>query len=175
LTDALTREAVARLKNAACSYKINHEYLDAKVGTVPSSLYLEESNTQFDRSKAASEVTGCIRFLASLARVDGLVWLNSRLHLEAFGVEITATDDPVQARLGLNSSGKESRELDVNHYGTRHRSMLRYCAANAESVGFVVSQDGDIRAVTAANGSVFLWENIRTLTLKNAPVELPDF
>jgi len=46
-------------------------------------------------------------------------------------------------------------------YGTRHRSMFNYCAAHSGSVGFVVSQDGDIRAITKVGTKLVMWENIR--------------
>jgi hypothetical protein len=34
--------------------------------------------------------------------------------------------------------------------------MLRYCGANPNSVGFVVSQDGDVRAITHTDNRVVL-------------------
>lgn len=39
--------------------------------------------------------------------------------------------------------------------------MLRYCAANVDSVGFIVSQDGNVRAATQHNGKTVLWDNIQ--------------
>ena len=38
--------------------------------------------------------------------------------------------------------------------------MIRYCNRHSESLGFVVSQDGDIRAITKHGSEVVLWENI---------------
>lgn len=38
--------------------------------------------------------------------------------------------------------------------------MLRYCDANEGALGFVVSQDGDIRTTMKHQGRVVLWENI---------------
>ena len=71
-----------------------------------------------------------MRFLASLSRVDGLIWLDSHLRLKAFGVEITVRDEPGQVFLAQNSRATKTKKLNLNQYGTRHRSMLRYCAAN---------------------------------------------
>jgi hypothetical protein len=51
--------------------------------------------------------------------------------------------------------------LDYNHFGTRHRSMMRYCAAVPGSVGFVVSQDGDVRAITRVRDDLVVWENVK--------------
>jgi hypothetical protein len=45
--------------------------------------------------------------------------------------------------------------------GTRHRSMMRYCNAYPGSVGFVISQDGDIRAISKVKDILILWDGIR--------------
>jgi len=109
-----------------------------------------------------------LRFLASLARVDGLIWVDSRLKLKGFGVEITNREDPAQAFMAMDAKAKTTTKLDLNHFGTRHRSMLRYCAANPNGVGFIVSQDGDVRAATQFEDKVILWDNIRIQSVMNA-------
>jgi len=38
-------------------------------------------------------------------------------------------------------------ETQSSRIGTRHRSMFRYCYAHDTSVGFVISEDGDLRAI----------------------------
>jgi hypothetical protein len=38
--------------------------------------------------------------------------------------------------------------------------MLRYCDEHEGSLGFVVSQDGDIRATMKVKDRLILWENI---------------
>jgi hypothetical protein len=67
-----------------------------------------------------------------------------------------------------NSAGTDTKALNLNHYGTRHRSMLRYCATYPNSLGFVVSQDGDVRAITHSGNRVVLWDNIRIQSIRNA-------
>jgi len=39
--------------------------------------------------------------------------------------------------------------------------MLRYCAANPNSIGFIISQDGDVRAAAQVNQKAILWDNIQ--------------
>jgi hypothetical protein len=55
----------------------------------------------------------------------------------------------------------------MNHFGTRHRSMMRHCAAYPDSVGFVVSQDGDVRAISRVGEQIVLWDNIRLYSTHN--------
>ncbi|ADV83698.1 putative sensor domain DACNV-containing protein [Terriglobus saanensis] len=168
LAEALFRSSVLSIRHTAYSDTIHRKYLDKGLEEIPTDLYLSESVDGTELNDTNDELTGCVRFLASLSRVDGLIWLNSNLHLKAFGVEITIRDEPSKAVVARNPQGTEVKKLNMNHYGTRHRSMLRYCAANPDSVGFVVSQDGDVRAITHANGRVVLWDNIRIQSLVNA-------
>jgi hypothetical protein len=168
LADALFRESVLSIRHTSYSDVIHVEYLDGEEDEIPTDLYLDEAVTGNELSETDNELTGCVRFLASLSRVDGLIWLDSQLHLKAFGVEITGGDDPGQVFLALNSHATKTKELNLNQYGTRHRSMLRYCAAHPNSVGFVVSQDGDVRAITRSGDRVFLWDNVRIQSLRNA-------
>jgi hypothetical protein len=46
--------------------------------------------------------------------------------------------------------------------------MMRYCFINPGSIGFVISQDGDIRAIAKKGKKVILWENIRVQGFFNA-------
>ncbi len=46
--------------------------------------------------------------------------------------------------------------------------MIRQCARDPESVGFVISQDGDVRAITRVGNAVLMWDNIRLQRLVNA-------
>ena len=78
-----------------------------------------------------------------------------------FGVEITAPEieiDVVTVRAGNSTVG---RKVALERFGTRHRSMFRYCAANPGSVGFVLSEDGPVRAVLRHSNKVLVWDNIR--------------
>ncbi len=38
---------------------------------------------------------------------------------------------------------------------------MRYCSKIADSVGFVISQDGDVRVMTQVRGKLVVWENLR--------------
>lgn len=51
--------------------------------------------------------------------------------------------------------------IKPNHFGTRHRAIFSHCWENVGSIGFVISQDGDIRAITRIENRLIMWENIR--------------
>jgi hypothetical protein len=161
LADALFRLAVRTIENTSYSDQIYSRYVDRDVDCLPVNLYLDEGVSENDVAEINDEVTGCVRFIASLSRVDGLIWFDSQLRLKAFGVEITVREEPSSTFLALDSEAKKTKQLDLNHYGTRHRSMFRYCNAYPNSIGFVISQDGDVRAITRVGERVIMWENVR--------------
>lgn len=168
LADALFRSSVLSITHTSHSDTIHEKYLDKHVDEIPTDLYLNESVDGTALNDTNDELTGCVRFLASLSRVDGLIWLDFNLNLKGFGVEITVRDDPDKAAIATNSKGTQAKALNISQYGTRHRSMLRYCATNHDSIGFVISQDGDVRAITHANDRVVLWDNVRIQSIRNA-------
>ena len=105
---------------------------------------------------------GGVAFVSGLAQLDGLVLMADGLVVHAFGVEITCTKEPPSILLATEESGTENpRALEYAHFGTRHRSMMRYCYANKGALGFVVSQDGDVRAMTRVGSSVIVWDRIK--------------
>ena len=160
LPEALVRNGSQTIKGTLYSDRIN-ECLDNTPDEIPADLYLDQAGTTANLREIGGELTGCVRFLTSLSRVDGLIWLSSNLSLQAFGVEITLRNDPSKVFRALDSNATKLKRLDLSHFGMRHRSMIRYCAANRDAVGFVVSQDGDVRAVTRVHDFVVLWENVR--------------
>ena len=133
---------------------------------IPSDLYkrLDEAGSRV--GNFTSEITGCVRFIASLSRVDGLVLATPDLVVRGFGVEIKTKKEVENIFLASTPEARASslRRISSNHFGTRHRSMMRYCFANANSVGFVLSQDGDIRAMTRVKNRLVVWENPKVLS-----------
>jgi len=117
-----------------------------------SELYLEDSN---------NELIGAIRFVSSLSCVDGLVLLSPLLTVNGFGTVITEKGLPEFVHISKVSSPSRITKIKPEHYGTRHQSMFAYCNKHPDSVGFIVSQDGEIRAVKSVEGKLIMWENIK--------------
>ena len=66
--------------------------------------------------------------------------MNPKLEVQGFGVEILSRRDPTSLFTSANPSATEAalHQVDFNHYGTRHRSMMRYCSQVPGTLGFVV-------------------------------------
>ena len=82
--------------------------------------------------------------------------------MRGFGVELRADHRLDDVLLAGDASGSPDRirEVDPTQFGTRHRAMIRYCHERTGTLGFVVSQDGDIQAMTRIGDRLVLWENI---------------
>jgi hypothetical protein len=39
--------------------------------------------------------------------------------------------------------------------------MMRYCSQHPDSIGFVISQDGFVRAITLLRERLTMWENVQ--------------
>jgi hypothetical protein len=131
--------------------------------TVPKEFHEAVRRIESRINEANQSLTGAIKFIATLSRIDGLILCGTDLSVRGFGVEIVTKEDVKSVSLSASSelAPKTTALIPANRYGTRHRSMMRYCLAHPGSVGFVISQDGEVRAVTSVRGSVAMWENLK--------------
>jgi hypothetical protein len=105
---------------------------------------------QLDRAwlLAFEEVVEAVRFIARLAQCDGAVLLTRGLELVGFGCELKATMAPGrQAVTKSRNWGGEEVPLDVEQFGMRHRSAVKYISQCPNAVALVISQDGPISGV----------------------------
>lgn len=170
LSEALDRKGVLQVQRTSSSDKIHEEFLNPDLGqdSLPIDLYLDDVVTENEIDETEHEITGCIRFLTSLSRVDGLIWFAHDLTLQGFGVLIGTEEEPGTVYRADDVLGSDLTEIDIRNFGTRHRSMMRQCWKDPHGIGFVVSQDGDIRAITNYGGKILVWESIGLQRFLNA-------
>jgi hypothetical protein len=158
------------LENSAVT-RVKGEYLEkhiiglseAKPKEISSSHYLQLRKFESDMTANRNEMDGVIWFIALLTRVDGLVVLDEDLTVKGYGVEITNSQEPDDLFLAGDrmATPAKLRPVNYNHFGTRHRSMMRYCFQHPGSIGFVISQDGEVRVITKVRDALIIWENIK--------------
>lgn len=160
LKNALVQRGAKLIEMAYASDQI-YDHLEDD--NIPTGLYLDETVSETELSDIRSEIDGSIWFISLLSRVDGLVLMNKHLSVRGFGVEIKSSKLPNGVYISSTQIPHESnlKEVDYNHFGTRHRSMMRYCWNYPNTVGFVVSQDGDVRAMTRYNKKLIIWDNVK--------------
>ena len=132
---------------------------------VPANLVTEISFAEEDAKDREDEMTGAVKLVASLAAVDGLVLMTPTLSVVAFGVKIGSTPNikTVYDGAGFSRRGTRARKIDPSQFGTRHGSMLRYCAQDRKALGIVVSQDGYVRLIMTVRNSLLFWDNLKLL------------
>ena len=137
--------------------------ISSRGGPIPASLYNNAEVNHSEAERSNEEISGLINLIIGLSRVDGLILMEKGLNLAGFGVEIRSLEEPESVYIAADAEGISDnlQEIPVSHYGTRHRSMFRYCYSHPAAVGFVISQDGDIRAVTRVEDRVVMWNNIK--------------
>jgi hypothetical protein len=142
------------------------KWLDDDAESIPGELYFQESISDGDARSCERAITGSVRFISSLSCVDGLILASPDLTVHGFGAEIRTKKEPHPVLLSTTAKAQERalRQVDPAHYGTRHRSMMRYCFAHPKSIGFVVSQDGEIRSMTRVGSRLIIWENLKVLS-----------
>jgi hypothetical protein len=163
LRTALVHKTRATIHQHRAFAEIEKIVYDPFAEDIPVDLHLVENAATNELEDSTSELDGAIWFVSLLTRVDGLVLLSPDLEVRAFGVEILETEPPkrVVRSTTARATPGSLEPVDYEHFGTRHRSMLRYCYHVPGSLGIVVSQDGDVRVITRRNDSVVIWDSVR--------------
>jgi len=122
----------------------------------------EEKSAKWDASK--KRMFSAARALAELANVDGCVVLDRRFRLFGFGAEIRVSEEQVRGWECAEAHPETlapQATIDVERWGTRHRSAFRLCCARPGALAFVVSQDGDLRVFYGGERNVVCaWQSL---------------
>ena len=113
------------------------------------------------RAEAAVRQTGLslirgVSRVSLLAAIDGAVLLDGHLRIEGFGVRFPVLLPPDKTILDAVTG----TEYSCDNWGLRHQSVFSVCQQCHEVVGFVVSQDGSVKAVKAVEERLHFWDGI---------------
>ena len=112
-----------------------------------------------DNEEALSD---CVRFIASLSAVDGALVITDRFRVICFGAEVIAQSPTLRdVHLATNPDATELKSVSIESYGTRHRSAFRFCSSYEDSIAFVVSSDGGVKATKRIASQVVLWPEVQ--------------
>ncbi len=136
---------------------------------IATDMVSEQGFAQEDSADRQSEVSGAVKFVTSLAAVDGLVLLTPGLGVIGFGTKIGPGSEVSRVYDGQAFARERTaaRTIDLSRFGTRHTSMLRYCRMDRSAIGVVVSQDGHVRLIMSIGRSVTLWDEVKLLGYSN--------
>lgn len=119
--------------------------------------FREITRLERQRGEIEEALSDSVKFITSVSGVDGAVVMTDRFRLLGFGGEVIA---PSFSLSKIKLAGKQKQHLPIEMYGTRHRSAFRFCFSYEDSVAFIVSQDGGIKAVKQVGAELLLWTDI---------------
>ena len=97
------------------------------------------------------------RFLSDLMQVDGALVLDRRVCVIGFGGEIRVDRNVFRVSQAHDLEGARLSDWNVQADGTRHRSVYRLCSVEPEVLGFVISQDSNVRMIANVDDMVVFW------------------
>lgn len=154
-----------RLWDQAVTELLEHrEYFDAhldlldRTSPITPAEYQQVSVLEARVQGVGEMVDDSVAFVASLTGVDGAVVLTDRLQLIGFGAEVIAPAPGMsRVMIAKDAVGSDFVERPISDFGTRHRSVFRFCWNLPNAMGFVVSQDGGIKGVRRVGDHVMVW------------------
>lgn len=115
-----------------------------------------------ERDEADEFLSDSIHFLASLSSVDGALVMTDRFRTLGFGAEVIAQSPTLrEVYLAENATATKTRPISIESYGTRHRSAFRFCSSYEDSIAFIVSSDGGIKATKRIGSTVVMWPEVQ--------------
>lgn len=126
-------------------------------GAVPFDLFHEYGGLDMQLKAIEVDLGNATRLIADLTAVDGAVVITDELELVGFGAEVTAPA-PVLSQVKVVEGEKAAAaSVSIEAFGTRHRSVFRFCWNLPQCIGFIVSQDGGVKAVRRVGDDVYVW------------------
>jgi len=118
-------------------------------------VFQNSSDPELDRLEEA--FFELARLFSDFMQVDGVLVLDKRIRLIGFGGEIRVDRNVLMVGLAHDLEGKDVTPWSVLGDGTRHRSVYRLCSVEPDVIGFVISQDSEVRMIANVDDSVIVW------------------
>jgi hypothetical protein len=125
--------------------------------------YYGERRTRREEEDAQDEVNGCIEFIAALSRIDGAILLGPDLRVVGFGAEFLSESHARKVEIARDDDATLRQPFDTQGLGTRHGSLIRFCSAHPDALGFLVSQDGTVRLMKVLQDDLVVWPEVDLL------------
>ncbi|MFT4176397.1 MAG: hypothetical protein QM627_07040 [Luteolibacter sp.] len=97
------------------------------------------------------------RFYSDLTQVDGALVVDQRLRVIGFGGEIRVDRNVILVNQAHDLEATRLSDWNMLNDGTRHRSLYRLCSVDPDVIGFVISQDSQVRLIANHNDTVIFW------------------
>ena len=104
-------------------------HCNAQGDSLPCEVHFDAIQSQNELERLKRELLGCVRYIASLSRVDGFVLLDNNLVVHGFGVEARAAVNPKNVLVAGDAKASESlfsRSIakPIRHSASRYVAIL---------------------------------------------------
>lgn len=118
-------------------------------------IFRQSKDPELDRLEEA--FFELARFFSDLMLVDGATVLDQRVRVLGFGGEIQVDHNVFRVSQAHDLDGSVLTDWNVQSDGTRHRAVYRLCSVEPQVIGFVISQDSQVRMIANVDDSVVFW------------------
>ena len=125
--------------------------------TVEDAWYVFRNSRDQELDRLEEAFFELARLFSDLMQVDGALVLDKRLGLIGFGGEIRVDRNVLQVGVAHDLEGSHVTPWNVQSDGTRHRSVYRLCSVEPDVIGFVISQDSQVRMIANVDDAVIFW------------------
>jgi hypothetical protein len=151
---------VRNLVNNYRYYALHFPLWDGKL-KLTTDRFQKHSLLRSNRHELEEALGDAAQAIAALTSVDGAVVMTDRFNVMGFGAEVIALSPSLPREVIIATKSKH-RRVPIESYGTRHRAAFRFCFKLEDSVAFVASSDGGVKAIKRVGSDVFLWPDINT-------------
>ena len=138
------------------TYKILDDGLRQANENPEKTVESEKSHAELALRRGSQQLIRGISQISLLAAVDGAVLLDEHLRTQGFGVRFPVLLPP-GSKVEDAASG---RKYLCDQWGLRHQSVFSFCHKSEGTIGLIVSQDGEVKAVKAEQGQLYFWDGI---------------
>ena len=115
------------------------------------------THARHEKDSINEEIQDVAKSVASLCSVDGAVVMTTQFKVLGFGGEIVAVSPALEVVTEVSDT---ENKMPIESFGTRHRSAFRFCSSFEDSVAFIVSADGGVKAVKRHGRELLFWADI---------------
>lgn len=98
-----------------------------------------------------------LEMIAQLSCVDGALIVDEHLRPLRFATHLAAPKWTREVFEGTHHDILPTQRIELTRFGTRHNSAIGFVGVCPSAIGFVISQDGPVRAILRVGDAIWLW------------------
>lgn len=149
---SLVRSLVNHRRYYDLYFSLNNEKKELTLEAFKECSLLENEKDYIDE-----EIRDIAKSIASLTSVDGALVITTQFKVLGFGGEIVAVSPTLNSVI---MASDQRQKVPIESFGTRHRSAFRFCSSFEDSVAFIVSSDGGVKAAKRHGPKLLFWPDI---------------